>query len=62
MLSKEAGPFDFAEKQLEFAQKFCETAPHQFLHNYNCSSDLEKAQESFRLVLEVAESQVAPAR
>jgi len=58
MLSKEAGPFDFAGKQLEFAQKFCETAPH----NDNCSLDLEKVQESFRLVLEVAESQVAPAR
>lgn len=55
---KEAGPFDFAGKQLEFAQKFCETAPH----NDNCSLDLEKVQESFRLVLKVAESQVAPAR
>jgi hypothetical protein len=61
MLSKEASKetlFDFTEKQLDLAQKFCEAAAHQFLRSGDCSLDLEKVQESFRLALEVAESQV----
>jgi len=61
ILSKEASKetlFDFAGKQLDLAQKFCEAAAHQFLRSGDCSLDLEKVQESFRLALEVAESQV----
>jgi hypothetical protein len=50
--------FDFADKQLEFAQSLCEAAAHQVLRSGDCATELENIQEKFKLVLETAESEV----
>lgn len=55
---KKGSPLDFADKQLELAQNLCETAAHQFLRCGDCSTELEGIQEKFRILLEMANSEV----
>jgi len=51
-------PFDGADKQLELAQSFCESAAYQFLRNGDCSMELENAKRQFSSILDIARGEV----
>ncbi|KAL1868585.1 hypothetical protein Plec18167_008176 [Paecilomyces lecythidis] len=56
--TKKESPFDFADKQLELAQSLCESGAHQFLRCGDCSAELQGVQEKFRILLEMATTEV----
>lgn len=50
--------FDFADRQLELAHGFCESAAHQFLRFGDCAAELEGVEEKFKVLLEMANNEV----
>ncbi|KAJ5165853.1 hypothetical protein N7492_006149 [Penicillium capsulatum] len=50
--------FDFADKQLELAHALCETAAYQVLRSGDCATELDGVEEKFKMLLEMAESEV----
>ncbi|PGH19543.1 hypothetical protein AJ80_03879 [Polytolypa hystricis UAMH7299] len=50
--------FDRADKQLEQAQSFCESAAHLFLRHGECAWELERTRDRFSAVLELAKAEV----
>jgi len=56
--ARDSPPFDLADKQLELAQSFCESAAHQFLRNGDCSMELEKTKQRFSSILDIARGEV----
>lgn len=51
-------PFEFADKQLELAYGLCETAAYQVLRSGDCATELDGVEEKFKMLLEVATSEV----
>ncbi|KAL4985946.1 hypothetical protein BDW68DRAFT_189221 [Aspergillus falconensis] len=51
-------PFDLADKNLELAHSFCETAAYHFLRVGACASELESVKERFTVLLKIATEEV----
>ncbi|KAL4979537.1 hypothetical protein BDW66DRAFT_127676 [Aspergillus desertorum] len=51
-------PFDLADKNLELAHSFCETAAYRFLRAGGCASELESVKERFTVLLKLATEEV----
>ncbi|KAL6232113.1 hypothetical protein BDW75DRAFT_218454 [Aspergillus navahoensis] len=51
-------PFDLADKNLELAHSFCETAAYRFLRAGDCASELETVKERFMVLLKIATEEV----
>lgn len=51
-------PFDAADKNLELAHSFCETAAYQFLRAGDCASELGSVKERFTALLKVVTEEV----
>ncbi|KAI9375807.1 hypothetical protein BJX61DRAFT_79602 [Aspergillus egyptiacus] len=56
--SKQEPPFDMADKHLELAYGFCETAAYEFLRAGRCDSELNSVKERFTVLLEVVTEEV----
>ena len=55
---RKESPFDFADKQLELAHGLCETAAYQVLRSGDCGTELDGVEEKFKMLLEMANSEV----
>lgn len=51
-------PFDAADKNLELAHSFCETAAYQFLRAGACASELDSVKERFTALLKMVAEEV----
>ncbi|KAL4784210.1 hypothetical protein BJX76DRAFT_327985 [Aspergillus varians] len=51
-------PFDLADKNLELAHSFCETAAYQFLRSGACTSELKSVNDRFNVLLKMATEEV----
>ncbi|KAL5002012.1 hypothetical protein BDV10DRAFT_158084, partial [Aspergillus recurvatus] len=51
-------PFDLADKNLELAHSFCETAAYHFLRAGCCASELGSVKERFTVLLKIATEEV----
>lgn len=51
-------PFDLADKNLELAHSFCETAAYHFLRVGACASELESVRDRFNVLLKLATEEV----
>ncbi|KAL4821417.1 hypothetical protein BDW67DRAFT_49074 [Aspergillus spinulosporus] len=51
-------PFDLADKNLELAHSFCETAAYHFLRAGGCTSELESVKDRFTVLLKIATEEV----
>lgn len=51
-------PFDAADKNLEVAHSFCETAAYQFLRAGACASELDSVKERFTALLKMVTEEV----
>ncbi|RDW70899.1 uncharacterized protein DSM5745_08410 [Aspergillus mulundensis] len=51
-------PFDLADKNLELAHSFCETAAYHFLRAGGCASELESVKQRFTVLLKLATEEV----
>jgi hypothetical protein len=56
--AQQESAFDFTDKQLETAQRLCESAAHQFIRSGDCSTQLDTILEKFNLVLTAARKEV----
>ncbi|KAL4872540.1 hypothetical protein BDV12DRAFT_161752 [Aspergillus spectabilis] len=51
-------PFDIADKNLELAHSFCETAAYHFLRAGGCASELQSVKDRFTVLLKIATEEV----
>ncbi|KAL4734089.1 hypothetical protein BDV11DRAFT_66437 [Aspergillus similis] len=51
-------PFDLADKNLELAHSFCETAAYHFLRAGACASELESVKDRFTVLVKIATEEV----
>ncbi|KAL4919859.1 hypothetical protein BDW62DRAFT_35046 [Aspergillus aurantiobrunneus] len=51
-------PFDLADKNLELAHSFCETAAYQFLRAGACASELESVKDRFTVLQKIVTEEV----
>ncbi|KAL4753674.1 hypothetical protein BDW72DRAFT_21571 [Aspergillus terricola var. indicus] len=51
-------PFDLADKNLELAHSFCETAAYHFIRAGGCASELESVKDRFTVLLKIATEEV----
>ncbi|KAL2803426.1 hypothetical protein BJX63DRAFT_412026 [Aspergillus granulosus] len=51
-------PFEMADKHLELAHGFCETAAYHFLRQGNCASELNSVKDRFTVLLKLATDEV----
>ncbi|KAL4887650.1 hypothetical protein BJY04DRAFT_176363 [Aspergillus karnatakaensis] len=55
-------PFDIADKNLELAHSFCETAAYHFLRAGGCASELQSVKDRFTALLKIANEEVQQLR
>ncbi|KAL3459109.1 hypothetical protein BJX64DRAFT_265288 [Aspergillus heterothallicus] len=51
-------PFEMADKHLELAHSFCETAAYHFLRQGGCASELNSVKDRFTVLLKLATNEV----
>ncbi|KAL4931649.1 uncharacterized protein BDV17DRAFT_241016 [Aspergillus undulatus] len=51
-------PFDLADKNLELAHSFCETAAYHFLRAGGCAEELKSVKDRFNVLLKLAREEV----
>ncbi|KAL4905004.1 hypothetical protein BDW74DRAFT_153932 [Aspergillus multicolor] len=57
-LAARQSPFDIADKNLELAHSFCETAAYHFLRSGGCATELESVKQRFTVLLKLATEEV----
>ncbi|KAL4802388.1 hypothetical protein BDV18DRAFT_147412 [Aspergillus unguis] len=56
--TKRTPPFDLADKNLELAHSFCETAAYSFLRTGDCATELNSVNDRFTVLLKLAKEEV----